>query len=263
MSSPEIPEEAFCSVGLDLWNRDGGSEFVDPLTYCVMTDPVTAMDGITYERHAITTWCENCGEAPVSPVTREVLMDTTLTPNKALRKKMLKAKKKQAVTAAKEFSASAGSTSSGTDNADMHNNVVTISELNRIFSHLDPVRPVLDRTLSDWRQPQIVVVGQESSGKSSLLERISMMPIFPRLAEDALDEDGQPASTCTRVRIELQLRNSVEQHIPKLQVIDSETREPISGFEEPMLIPAHNGRLVWLMAFPIFLLWYPESLKSY
>jgi len=69
------------------------------------------------------------------------------------------------------------------------------------------------------------------------------MSTFPRLLEDAEDADGKTVTTCTRVRIEVMLRNSVEKHIPKLQVIDVGTRLPIPGFEEPMLAPAHNGHI--------------------
>ncbi|KAF4316058.1 hypothetical protein BBO99_00008923 [Phytophthora kernoviae] len=54
--------------------------------------------------------------------------------------------------------------------------------------------------------PQIVVVGQESSGKSSVLESLAMMPLFPR-KEDI----------CTRLPIHLKMR-----HVPKRDVVDGD-----------------------------------------
>ena len=33
---------------------------------------------------------------------------------------------------------------------------------------------------TEWRAPCFIVLGSESCGKSSLLERLSMIPIFPR-----------------------------------------------------------------------------------
>ena len=46
-----------------------------------------------------------------------------------------------------------------------------LSELGNIFSLLDGLRGLLAETLDGWQPPQLVVVGQESSGKSSVLER--------------------------------------------------------------------------------------------
>ena len=57
-----------------------------PITYELMTDPVTAADGQTYERHAILQWFEKKGSVtPTSPSTNEPLKDTTLHPNIMLR----------------------------------------------------------------------------------------------------------------------------------------------------------------------------------
>lgn len=45
---------------------------------------------------------------------------------------------------------------------------------------LDGMRAILDETLKDWKYPKIVVLGSESSGKSSVLERLMMFPLLPR-----------------------------------------------------------------------------------
>ena len=48
-----------------------------------MSDPVTAADGFTYERAAITDWLE---QKDTSPVTGAVLANKTLVPNSTVKK---------------------------------------------------------------------------------------------------------------------------------------------------------------------------------
>jgi len=54
-----------------------------PITQGVMTDPVIALDGHTYEKRAIEQWFSQ-GRL-TSPVTNLRLNSTTLVPNHALR----------------------------------------------------------------------------------------------------------------------------------------------------------------------------------
>ncbi|POM59808.1 hypothetical protein PHPALM_31408 [Phytophthora palmivora] len=95
--------------------------------------------------------------------------------------------------------------------------------------------------LTDLTLPQIVVIGQESSGKSSVLESLAMLPLFPR------DSD-----ICTRLPILLKMRHmshgNVEvegdpelmPHCPrgdvvmteqqiKMRLIYSDSREPVES----------------------------------
>ena len=53
-----------------------------PITYEVMTDPVTAADGMTYERAAIEKWLE---DNDTSPSTGAELPHKHLNPNQALK----------------------------------------------------------------------------------------------------------------------------------------------------------------------------------
>jgi hypothetical protein len=57
-------------------------EFCCPLTGVLMSDPVMAPDGHTYEKAAIEAWL---GVAPVSPLTQQAMSTAELIPNGTLR----------------------------------------------------------------------------------------------------------------------------------------------------------------------------------
>jgi hypothetical protein len=59
-------------------------EYFCPITLEIMTNPVLASDGHTYERKAIEAWMARSGTRPVSPKTNAPLL-THLTPNHSLR----------------------------------------------------------------------------------------------------------------------------------------------------------------------------------
>ena len=80
-----------------------------------------------------------------------------------------------------------------------------------------------DRALR-FSVPRIVCVGEESSGKSSTLERIAMMPVFPR-----------HENLCTRVPIELRLRYREASALPE------KYRE--SGFATLRMAPAPGSKV--------------------
>ena len=107
--------------------------------------------------------------------------------------------------------------------------ISSIHELNAVFAHLDPLRDILADTLQGWRPPQLVVVGAESSGKSSLLERLVMMPIFPT-AE----------GVCTRLPIHVRLRNSPQAQAPRLEVCCAASGRTEEG---PFDVPMRSGAM--------------------
>ena len=57
-------------------------EYLCPITLELMKDPVSAMDGHTYERSAISKWLKTKG---TSPKTNEPLLSKELVPNHALK----------------------------------------------------------------------------------------------------------------------------------------------------------------------------------
>ena len=75
--------------------------------------------------------------------------------------------------------------------------------------------------------PQFVVVGEESSGKSSVLERLMMTPLLPR-AENI----------CTRLPIHVRLRRSDRALPQKLEVFNLTTN---TTERRPYVIAAQSG----------------------
>ena len=61
------------------------NEFLCPITQEMMIDPVILSDGHTYERSAIQTWFDT-NPSKRSPMSNEILTNTTLTINHALKK---------------------------------------------------------------------------------------------------------------------------------------------------------------------------------
>eukprot|EP00795_Rhopilema_esculentum_P014857 gene14856-5981_t len=63
-------------------------EFLCPVTREIMTDPVIASDGFSYERSAITGWIES-GKV-TSPMTNAPLNNPNLTPNRSLKNAIMR-----------------------------------------------------------------------------------------------------------------------------------------------------------------------------
>ena len=61
-------------------------DYVCPITSEIMTDPVSTLDGFTYEREAITEWLRT---KDTSPKTGATLESKTLIPNHLVRSMIL------------------------------------------------------------------------------------------------------------------------------------------------------------------------------
>ena len=88
-----------------------------------------------------------------------------------------------------------------------------MNDLGEIFRKLDKLRPILEQTLHGWTPPQIIAIGTESSGKSTVLERLAMMSIFPR-----------SENMCTRLPIHVHLRRTPVPCMPRLVVTNTRTK---------------------------------------
>jgi GTP-binding protein EngB required for normal cell division len=187
-------------------------KFRCPISGDLMDDPVIAQDGRSYERELIKRWfgqCHGQGKPLTSPVTREP-MNPELRSNPTLKQSIAELRETQQPPS----HSSIGEGTPGT--------VATVHKLGALFAQLDPLRELLAMCLDGWQPPALVVVGNENSGKSSQLERLCMMPIFPH------DE-----AICTRLPIEVRLRRGPV-NAPRLESFNVRTRKVEESFDVPM-----------------------------
>jgi hypothetical protein len=153
-----------------------GASNIDPLcpiTNAVLEEPMLAEDGRTYSKHGILAWFKSCSERQLpitSPCTRKPISER-LVPNADIAKSIEEYRKRRQG----ELSASGKAAPA----IDAPLAPKSLAELGAMFSLLDGLRQLLAGTLDGWQPPLIVVVGQESSGKSSVLERLMMTPLLP------------------------------------------------------------------------------------
>ena len=83
------------------------------------------------------------------------------------------------------------------------------STLSPYFEQFNDFRELLQHSLEGWDTPVVVVFGEENTGKSTILERLAMRPIFPK-AE----------GFCTRVPIRVRLRTQDENSVAILSVFE-------------------------------------------
>ena len=95
--------------------------------------------------------------------------------------------------------------------ADGANGAASVQALSAYFRDLDSIQEELEQALGDWETPVVLVFGAESAGKSTILERVAMLPLFPK-------GDG----ICTRLPILVQLRQSKDDRPPRLTVVEDE-----------------------------------------
>jgi hypothetical protein len=142
------------------------ADYLCPISFELMRDPVLADDGHSYERACIQAWFRSFQDSKIqitSPWTQEP-MSSELQDNVELKSRIAAAVHKRSFVTGLEGPSS-------------------IHHRNAVFAHLDKLRDILADTLDGWQPPQLVVIGPESSGKSSLLERLVMMEREQRLWE--------------------------------------------------------------------------------
>jgi GTPase SAR1 family protein len=191
---------------------------LDPISQEVMTDPVTTCDGYTFERTRILAWFERCradGLPLTSPVTQKELENDNLVANQVL--------KKLADTARQELAESAMvlAETKRILRAFQEENPDGVRMLtSEIFADMDRLMNLnLMKTLS-LKPPQIIVVGNQNSGKSSVLERLIGFSLFPRDYE-----------LCTRclIRVKLRRENANSSSIASIAQLDRATGEIIES----------------------------------
>jgi hypothetical protein len=209
-------------VGPPLWT------LVCPITNAIFEEPVVASDGRTYSKQALRSLMASCKERGLrvaSPFGKA--LSEKLEPDV----KMAAAVRKYREERAARMPAADGpvpSRPAAQRDAASSQPVKSIAELGRVFALLDgSLRELLAATLDGWQPPQVVVVGEESSGKSSVLERLMMTPLLPRAEK-----------MCTRLPIHVRLRRSDRALPPKLEVFNVITNTTERG---PYVIAAQSG----------------------
>mmetsp|Transcript_16272 Transcript_16272/g.26062 ORF Transcript_16272/g.26062 Transcript_16272/m.26062 type:complete len:1119 (-) Transcript_16272:383-3739(-) len=188
-----------------------------PITTAFIENPVMATDGYTYERTHIERWFMSKSTSPM----KNVVIAKDLTTNQNIKASIdeyvtERARELQRSEQNLEVSPLAlDATFQGTKDMGP---VKSLAELAGMFAKLDGMRDLLAETLKDWGPPKIVVVGSESSGKSSVLERLMMTPLLPRDQE-----------MCTRLPIHIYLRRSKIHEAPVLEVYDTKQKKTVSS----------------------------------
>ena len=206
---------------MPLWN------LVCPITNAIFEDPMVASDGRTYSKAALLDWLASRKERKL-PVTSPFGPGDTITENFSPNERMAAAINKYRKQRTAVIDAGAPDPPRpAAQRAAASPEVKSIAELGRMFALLDDLRELLAATLDGWQPPQLVVVGEESSGKSSVLERLMMTPLLPRAD-----------NICTRLPIHVRLRRSGRAEPPKLEVFNVKTNTTERG---PYTIAAQSG----------------------
>jgi hypothetical protein len=157
-------------------SRNGGvamRTMVCPITNAMFEEPVEASDGRMYSRHAILEWFASSNEQgkPITSPSTRLPMCEDLIPNLKLQAAVAEFKEEQAAKRVENVHHPAGPMPPIQLQllADSSETVKSLADLGSMFSVLDGLRGLLAETLDGWQPPQLVVVGQESSGKSSVL----------------------------------------------------------------------------------------------
>ena len=187
-------------------------ELMDVFTKQLISEPVKAADGHVYDRASLLVFFadrKTNGLPIVSPYDMETAMAEKMSEAPAAVVNALKQAREddaalRRAKARKERPKKKPPRFKG------------LEELRELFDLIDPLGELLAATLKDWKTPMVMVFGNETSGKSSLLERLAMMPILPRGEE-----------TCTRLPILLKLRHT-DQPKPTALVV----RNSATGAEE-------------------------------
>lgn len=142
--------------------NESSHKFIDPISLDLMKDPVVAADGHSYDRQTITKWFDAQraqGRPITSPRTNLPLNDEILTPNTALKREL-------------DVFVSISSTIRPAD--------IQFTLSSEIFKELDRIASMPEMHILEFEPPKIVVLGNESHGKSTILERVIGLPLFPK-----------------------------------------------------------------------------------
>jgi GTP-binding protein EngB required for normal cell division len=191
-------------------SEDASYKFIDPISLDIMDDPVTASDGKVYERRFIAQWFAKCKAERrefLSPMTGVPLPTDVLAPNEALKAELLAFKASKSSIVAED---------------------IKFTLTSDIYRELDRISQIPELNQLQLQPPKIIVVGNESHGKSTLLERIVGLPLFPK-----------DKGICTRcvIRVHLRRCTTAEPTIAEVSLLS-----PVAGHNFQRIAALDNIR---------------------
>ena len=195
----------------------------------LMKEPVRAEDGFNYEQAAILRWLESSKESPQTKkvISKKLEMNVELKAAIEGFKGFANAKEEISPETS-EVLLTWGKREVKLSREDVHESgeLQMCQALSKFFKELDPLQDLLRETLDGLKAPKVKVMGDESAGKSTILEMLAMIPLFPRKRR-----------CCTRLAIHLRLRRTPGVSCVWLSVASADDESK----EFSIQIPQENG----------------------
>lgn len=234
-STKMLWNQALQKLNNGLIGSDLISKLICPITHVFVEDPVKAADGRSYDRHSIMKWItahqklfpDESVPAPLYPL--ESLANCDIIEDIEL-KNLINDLKCEVMLTTDDGCASPGTSPrhypavfrlpGSFDAADKLDGIGE-SEVNDRDNLIQNAFEELDRIMNmdllrslNLKPPQLVVLGNEKQGKSTLLERLIGFSVFPR-----------NQILCTQCPVRVHLRRRLLNEIPKVSIKDRDGRE--------------------------------------
>lgn len=169
----------------------------DPISYEIMKNPVTAGDGFSYEMETLEEWIRTCetNQTPITSPMTNAPMGRDFSPNLDLRNILRDLEERRRLTQQQ------GSNSAGRPGSPPTGPDIVEQMSSEVFVELDRVLSLPAIKSLDLKVAQVVALGMESHGKSTLLERLVGLPLFPK--------DRQRCTICP-IRVHLRRTESTQ-----------------------------------------------------
>ena len=200
-------------------------EFLCPISYDMMKEPVRTIDGQVYDRASIEDWFQRRRERglPItSPATNLALESDLLAPDLVLHEKITKFQVKLLAENSKNNHITGGNhlpteVSSGIAGGHvvLAKDTTKFTLSSELLQELDKIPSLLKdfaTNNANFKVPQIIALGNNRHGKSSLLERIIGLPIFPKHSDDKEE-------LCTRCVVRVQMRRGLA-CVTEISIVD-------------------------------------------
>ncbi len=190
----------------------------DVFTNTDIVDPVFGGDGHCYSRDNLKEYLNSRSRYSlpcISPITKEIMSDV-----------MSDCPAIEPLSSTLSLASSSTSSFSSSD-LESSESIQSLANLTVIFKKLDSFRGIFANALQqNWAPPCVIFLGVENSGKSTVLERLTMMSLFPRA-------EGR----CTCMAIHAHLRHGPVVKPVMLEIVEMETKI----VKLRVMIPIDNG----------------------